>query len=112
MPRCRDPWSGRVRALILAPTRELAAQIGERIAAIARTLHSPFITSFRNPANFSFRTFYEELKARGFVIYPGKVSMADCFRIGTIGDITPRDIRALLAAVAVSDAPCRKGTGD
>jgi 2-aminoethylphosphonate-pyruvate transaminase len=63
-------------------------------------LHSPFITSFRNPANFSFRTFYEELKARGFVIYPGKVSMADCFRIGTIGDITPGDIRALLAAVA------------
>jgi 2-aminoethylphosphonate-pyruvate transaminase len=40
------------------------------------------------------------LKARGFVIYPGKVSMADCFRIGTIGDITPGDIRALLGVVA------------
>ncbi len=63
-------------------------------------LHSPCITSFRNPANFSFRPFYEELKARGFVIYPGKVSVADCFRIGTIGDVTLGDIRALLAAVA------------
>jgi 2-aminoethylphosphonate-pyruvate transaminase len=33
------------------------------------------------------------------VIYPGKVSDADCFRIGTIGHIFPEDLRALVAAV-------------
>jgi len=32
------------------------------------------------------------------VIYPGKVSDADCFRIGTIGRIQPQDVRTLLAA--------------
>jgi len=63
-------------------------------------LHSPFITAFRNPERFSFRIFYEELKARGFVIYPGKVSAAECFRIGTIGDVYPRQIQTLLDAIA------------
>jgi aspartate aminotransferase-like enzyme len=33
------------------------------------------------------------------VIYPGKVSDADCFRIGTIGHIFPEDLKALVAAV-------------
>jgi aspartate aminotransferase-like enzyme len=35
----------------------------------------------------------------GFVIYPGKVSRADCFRVGTIGCISPEDVRDLLKAV-------------
>jgi len=33
------------------------------------------------------------------VIYPGKVSQAECFRIGTIGHIFERDVRQLLAAI-------------
>ncbi|MGL4506328.1 MAG: 2-aminoethylphosphonate--pyruvate transaminase, partial [Aeromonas sobria] len=37
---------------------------------------------------------------QGFVIYPGKVSQADCFRIGNIGDVTPERVRDLLAAMA------------
>lgn len=65
---------------------------------------SPIITSFYSPAHpeYSFKRFYELLKARGFVIYPGKVSAADCFRIGNIGDIQPADIERLLAAIAES----------
>ncbi|MBB1241524.1 2-aminoethylphosphonate--pyruvate transaminase, partial [Klebsiella pneumoniae] len=38
-------------------------------------------------------------KQQGFVIYPGKVSQSDCFRIGNIGEIYPQDIERLLAAV-------------
>ena len=59
------------------------------------------ITSFRYPKhpNFEFSRFYEHLSQRGFVIYPGKVSEADCFRVGTIGHIFPEDLRALVAAV-------------
>jgi len=59
------------------------------------------ITSFRYPQdkNFCFEKFYELLNERDFVIYPGKVSDADCFRIGTIGRIFESDIKALLAAV-------------
>jgi len=48
---------------------------------------------------FDFVDFYNKLKAKGFVIYPGKISEADTFRIGNIGDIYPQDIEALLQAI-------------
>lgn len=63
---------------------------------------SPIITAFYSPAHpdYRFADFYRRLKAQGFVIYPGKVSQADCFRIGNIGDVTPARVRCLLAAMA------------
>ncbi|MCO4200043.1 2-aminoethylphosphonate--pyruvate transaminase [Aeromonas hydrophila] len=63
---------------------------------------SPIITAFYSPAHpdYRFADFYQRLKAQGFVIYPGKVSQADCFRIGNIGDVTPARVRCLLAAMA------------
>ena len=66
--------------------------------------HSPIITSFYSPteASYSFNEFYHMLKARGFVIYPGKVSNADCFRIGNIGDVQPEDMVRLVQAVSAS----------
>lgn len=59
------------------------------------------ITSFLYPedSNFSFELFYEKLNEKDYVIYPGKVSNADCFRIGNIGRIFESDVRALLAAI-------------
>ena len=59
------------------------------------------ITSFLYPddPNFSFEKFYESLNQKDYVIYPGKVSDADCFRIGNIGQIFEADIKALLAAI-------------
>ncbi len=59
------------------------------------------ITSFLYPDDpkFSFEEFYESLNQKGYVIYPGKVSDANCFRIGNIGRIFEPDIRALLAAI-------------
>ena len=63
-------------------------------------LQSPIITSFHDPVpEFQFQQFYDELKERGFVIYPGKVTRSNTFRMGTIGDIHPADIERLLAAV-------------
>ncbi|MCD8193942.1 MAG: 2-aminoethylphosphonate--pyruvate transaminase, partial [Tannerellaceae bacterium] len=53
-------------------------------------LQGPVITSFLYPeASFDFAAFYEQLKKKGFVIYPGKISDAQTFRIGTIGDVYP-----------------------
>lgn len=62
---------------------------------------SPIITSFLYPRDprFSFDTFYGLLNERGQVIYPGKVSRADCFRVGTIGRITPADVERLVRSV-------------
>jgi len=65
---------------------------------------SPIITSFcylDHPA-FDFKEFYERLSDKGFVIYPGKLTDSDCFRIGTIGHIFPADVRALLLAIQMS----------
>ena len=60
------------------------------------------ITSFLYPddPNFSFEKFYESLNQKDYVIYPGKVSDANCFRIGNIGRIFEADVKALLAAIA------------
>ena len=68
---------------------------------LAPEYQSYIITSFRYPrsARFEFSVFYRRLSELGFIIYPGKVSDADCFRIGTIGHIFPQDIRDLVAAV-------------
>lgn len=65
---------------------------------------SPIITSFYSPTDpsYRFKRLYDELKKHGFVIYPGKVSNADCFRIGNIGDVYPQDIERLVKAVAES----------
>ena len=59
------------------------------------------ITSFHFPKdpNFSFDEFYTRLNSKNYVIYPGKVSNADCFRIGNIGRIFESDVRDLLAAI-------------
>lgn len=61
---------------------------------------SPIITSFYYPtADFDFGSFYQALKAKGFVIYPGKISQADTFRIGNIGDVHPDDFRRLVDVI-------------
>ncbi|MFZ0960107.1 MAG: 2-aminoethylphosphonate--pyruvate transaminase [Terriglobia bacterium] len=62
---------------------------------------SSIITSFHYPThpNFEFPRFYQYLSEQGLVIYPGKVSDANCFRIGTIGQLFPDDIQSLVAAI-------------
>ena len=60
----------------------------------------PIITSFLYPsADFDFTSFYVRLKEKGFVINPGKISDADTFRIGNIGDIFPKDMEALIQSI-------------
>ncbi|MBW2481774.1 MAG: 2-aminoethylphosphonate--pyruvate transaminase, partial [Deltaproteobacteria bacterium] len=65
---------------------------------------APIITAFHSPQHkdWAFDRFYRHLKQQGFVIYPGKVTAADTFRIGNIGDIRPADISRLLEATKVA----------
>jgi 2-aminoethylphosphonate-pyruvate transaminase len=65
-------------------------------------VQSYIITSFHYPKDpgFTFEDFYQRLSDKGFIIYPGKISQVNLFRIGTIGRIFEADIRALLAAVS------------
>lgn len=57
----------------------------------------PIITTFLYPDNhtFSFDEMYTYIKARGYAIYPGKVTDADTFRIGNIGEIYLEDMETL-----------------
>ncbi len=64
-------------------------------------LQAPIIVTFHTPADprFEFKTFYDRLAQRGYLIYPGKLTVTDSFRIGCIGRLTEDDIRGALAAI-------------
>jgi len=68
---------------------------------LPHALQAPIIVTFHMPADpaFVFSDFYERLRAKGFIIYPGKLTVAVTFRMGCIGRIGADDIRAALAAV-------------
>nr|WP_300309265.1 2-aminoethylphosphonate--pyruvate transaminase [Halomonas sp.] len=65
---------------------------------------SPIITTFLSPKhpNFAFKAFYDALKQCGFIIYPGKLTEAESFRIGCIGHIDDSVIHQLLDHVEES----------
>jgi len=62
---------------------------------------SPIITAFYSPTHpdYSFDRFYSILKSKGFVIYPGKVTELNTFRIGNIGDIMPANMKELMRCI-------------
>ncbi|WP_447640383.1 MULTISPECIES: 2-aminoethylphosphonate--pyruvate transaminase [Chitinophagaceae] len=65
------------------------------------TIQGHIISSFLYPkdANFDFEKMYQFLNARGMVIYPGKLSKANAFRIGNIGQIFPNDVQSLIHTI-------------
>jgi len=68
---------------------------------LPEALQAPIIVTVRMPADprFDFETFYERLSQRGFVIYPGKLTVADSFRIGCIGRLGEAEMRGVLDAI-------------
>ncbi len=64
-------------------------------------LQAPIIVTFRMPADpaFVFKTFYDCLAERGYLIYPGKLTVADSFRMGCIGRLGEREMHGALDAV-------------
>jgi 2-aminoethylphosphonate-pyruvate transaminase len=70
-------------------------------AYLAPEEQSYIITAFRYPEHprFRFEDLYGRLSDLGFIIYPGKLTSEPCFRIGTIGRLSPSDIDALLGAM-------------
>lgn len=64
-------------------------------------LQAPIIITFHMPTDprFVFQRFYDGLKDRGYVIYPGKLTVADSFRMGCIGRLDAGHMNGALAAV-------------
>ena len=68
---------------------------------LAADLQAPIIVTFHMMTHprFVFQSFYDGLKERGYIIYPGKLTVADSFRIGCIGRLGEKEMRGALAAV-------------
>jgi 2-aminoethylphosphonate-pyruvate transaminase len=83
-------------ALLTGEMKELGFEL-----YLPAPLRSYIITSFLYPSHpdFAFDAFYSKLSEQGFVIYPGKLSKMDCFRIGNIGQLYPADIQNLVDTI-------------
>jgi 2-aminoethylphosphonate-pyruvate transaminase len=69
---------------------------------LAREVQAPVIVTFHAPGdpNYTFRDFYDRVKARGYVLYPGKLTQVETFRVGCIGAIDANEMRNVVSAVA------------
>jgi 2-aminoethylphosphonate-pyruvate transaminase len=76
-------------------------------------LQAPIIVTFHMPTDprFVFQRFYDGLKDRGYVIYPGKLTVAETFRMGCIGRLGPEHMKGALAAVREVLDEMQVGTG-
>jgi 2-aminoethylphosphonate-pyruvate transaminase len=65
-------------------------------------LQAPIIVTFHAPAHpaYQFRPFYEAAKQRGFILYPGKLTQVETFRVGCIGAIGRNEMQQAVNAVA------------
>ena len=90
---------GRYRAncdLLVSGMREMGFN-----TLLPDALQAPIIITFHMPTNpeFDFDAFYDGLKNQGYVIYPGKLTVADSFRMGCIGRLDQQHMQAALDAV-------------
>lgn len=87
----------RNRDVMVAGMRELGFE-----TLLADRWLSPIIVTFFCPADpkFDFNSFYEAMKAKGFIIYPGKLTVVDSFRVGCIGRMDEHVMRRVVKAAA------------
>ena len=67
-------------------------------------IQAPIIVTFLAPAEpaYDFKAFYAAVRARGFLLYPGKLTQIETFRVGCIGAIGPVDMEQAVHAVALA----------
>jgi len=65
-------------------------------------LQAPIIVTFHSPPDpaYDFSEFYRRVRDRGFILYPGKLTAVDTFRVGCIGAIGPDTLKRAVAAIA------------
>lgn len=64
-------------------------------------VQAPIIVTFHAPADpaYQFKAFYEAARDRGYVLYPGKLTQVETFRVGCIGAIDANEMRNVVSAV-------------
>lgn len=65
-------------------------------------VQAPIIVTFHAPADpaYRFKPFYEAARDRGYILYPGKLTQVETFRVGCIGAIDANEMRNVVSAVA------------
>ena len=68
------------------------------------SVQAPIIVTFHAPElpGYDFQNFYAAVRARGFLLYPGKLTQIDTFRVGCIGAIGPDDIEQAVHAIGLA----------
>jgi 2-aminoethylphosphonate-pyruvate transaminase len=68
---------------------------------LPRALQAPVIVTFHAPADpaYRFERLYDEVRKRGFILYPGKLTQVETFRVGCIGHVDEADVRRAVAAI-------------
>ncbi len=64
-------------------------------------IQAPIIVTFHAPADarYAFKPFYDKVRDKGFVLYPGKLTQVETFRVGCIGAIGPDEMRHAVNAI-------------
>jgi 2-aminoethylphosphonate-pyruvate transaminase len=64
-------------------------------------IQAPIIVTFHAPADpkYAFKEFYDRVRDKGFILYPGKLTQVETFRVGCIGAIGPEEMRLAVNAV-------------
>lgn len=77
------------------------AELGLR-SFLPAAIQAPIIVTFHAPTDprYQFKAFYERVKAKGFILYPGKLTEVDTFRVGCIGHVDAAEMRGAVAAIA------------
>ncbi|WP_223488085.1 2-aminoethylphosphonate--pyruvate transaminase [Pseudomonas sp. A-RE-19] len=77
------------------------AKLGLR-SFLPTAIQAPIIVTFHAPKDprYQFKEFYERVKAKGYILYPGKLTQAETFRVGCIGHVNQAEMHAAVAAVA------------
>jgi 2-aminoethylphosphonate-pyruvate transaminase len=77
-------------------------------------VQAPIIVTFHAPgdARYDFKTFYASARQRGFILYPGKLTQVETFRVGCIGAIGPNEMEQAVQAVALALEDMGIGSGE
>ena len=71
---------------------------------LPKAIQAPIIVTFHAPADpaYNFKAFYEKVRDRGYILYPGKLTKVETFRVGCIGAIDANEMRNVVSAVAAT----------
>jgi 2-aminoethylphosphonate-pyruvate transaminase len=67
-------------------------------------VQAPIIVTFHAPADpaYDFKAFYAKTRDRGYILYPGKLTQVETFRVGCIGAIDANEMRNVVSAVGAT----------